>query len=113
MKLFKLLPALITLSFISCSPQPSLAADFIYGCKPEVTTECKVTLEVKLNNESIKAKASNVDFYWCNGWNTTSACPTSGTIKVLNGEFTSAELSSAGFSIKTDVTQGWVCYPSK
>lgn len=107
----KLLSVLLATAFVACSPQPALAADFIYNCK-QGYEPCNVVLQVTLKNELLQARAANQTFYWCNGWNTESACRSTGTFKALDGEFTTQELTAAGFTIETDSYPGWFCKPT-
>ena len=95
------LAILATIIIIISSINLAIAADLRYSCSSGSTNStCNLVIEAVLNNEQLTAEFNGGSVGWCNGW-TATACNTTGTIKVVNGEFTPKQLQDLGIKFKT------------
>lgn len=92
----------------------AFATATMYSCVRDSTSNdtCEVILDVTVNEGVIVAEFEGGKLEWCNGW-VESGCPTTGTFRVLNGEFTMTQLLDIDLRLYTRHGQtknnAWVC----
>jgi hypothetical protein len=105
----KQLLVISVLTLAALSTSKAISADIAYSCTSGTTNNtCLVKTTATLNNEELTVEFNGGSLGWCNGWSTV-ACPTTGTVTLLNSEFTVQQLLDANVKFKTTKANQWLC----
>lgn len=76
----------IALVLASCAPAPAAAQSSQFSCAPLPGSACGVVLDVTLDNHILEVQIQGFNYVYCNGAWGVYKCPSSGTVRVLNGD---------------------------